>query len=107
DAAPAAAAACRRRCRGAGGAAGGTCEPWRLPGLPVDRVSTAPAAVLLELNAVRRVPLGLVGLIVAALAFGASERDCDSDSGCHFSFSIRVGALEIAPGGLEPPTSAL
>src|SRR5205085_6832848 len=46
-----------------------------LPGFPVERVSAAPAAVLLELDPVGRVPLRLVGLVVAPLALGARERD--------------------------------
>src|SRR5438067_2582090 len=58
---------------------------WPLPRLAVQRVAAAPTAVLVELDAVRRVPLGLLRLIVAALAVRASERDCDSDSGCHGS----------------------
>ena len=76
-------------------------------GLAVGRMAPAPAAVLLELHAVRRVPLRLARLVVASLALRARERDCDSDSGCHFSFSDRVGDAVVAPGGLEPPTSAL
>ena len=40
---------------------------------PVQRVLAAPAAVLLELDAVRRVPLRLVRLVVAPLALGAGE----------------------------------
>src|SRR5919204_1205801 len=53
---------------------------WRamlLARLPVGRVTSAPAAVLLQLNAVGRVSLRLLGLIVAPLAFGAGERDPD------------------------------
>jgi hypothetical protein len=41
----------------------------------VDGVGPAPAAVLLELDAVRVVLLVLVGVIVATLALLASERD--------------------------------
>src|SRR5207302_9799501 len=48
-----------------------------LPRFAVQRVPTAPAAVLVELDAVRRVPLGLLRLVVATLAVRASERDCD------------------------------
>src|SRR5207245_1589746 len=55
-----------------------------LAGLPVRGVPAAPAAVLLELDPVRRVPLGLLRLIVPPLAVRAGERDCDSDSGGHF-----------------------
>src|SRR5207253_5543156 len=63
------------------GAAHVSVEP--LPSLPVRRVPTAPAAVLLELDPVGRVPLRLLRLIVPPLALRAGERDCDSDSGCH------------------------
>ena len=52
------------------------------------RVLPAPAAVLAQLDAVRRVPLGLGRLIVPALAVGASEGDRVSDSCGHFSFSF-------------------
>ena len=70
---------------------------WPLPGLPMQRVTPAPAAVLLELDAVGRVPLGLLGLVVAPLALGARERDPNSDSGlCHgfffLFFALRRGA---------------
>src|SRR5581483_7185684 len=81
--------------------------PALLPRLPVHGVAAAPAAVLLELDAVRRVPLRLLRLVVAPLALGAGERDCDSDSGCHSCSFPRGGRAQIAPGGLEPPTSAL
>src|SRR5262249_47533316 len=46
-----------------------------LPRLPVRRVATAPAAVLLELEPVRVVLLVLDGGVVAALAVAALERD--------------------------------
>src|SRR5690349_602606 len=58
-----------------------------LPRLPVGRVTAAPAAVLVELDPVGRVPLRLVRLIDPPLALGAGERDCDSDSGGHFLVS--------------------
>src|SRR5580765_6751368 len=61
--------------------------------LPVSRVSAAPAAVLLQLDAVGRVPLRLRALVVAAPALGAGKRDCVSDSTGHFgSFSLRGGS---------------
>src|SRR3981081_3358971 len=50
-----------------------------LAGLPVRGVRAAPAAVLAELDAVRRVPLGLHRLVVPPLALGAGERDRNSD----------------------------
>jgi len=59
------------------------------PSLPMRRVATAPAAVLPELDPVGRVPLGLLRLIVAPLALGASQRDRYSNSGGHF-FSVSV-----------------
>src|SRR5262249_54322351 len=102
--AQAGAAACRPPARGAGGAVASWSEP--LARLPVQRVATAPAAVLAELDAVGRIALRLLRLVVPAPALGTSERDCDSDSGCHFLISLR-GMHPIAPGGLEPPTSAL
>src|SRR3954447_11419967 len=77
-----------------------------LPRLPVQRMATAPAAVLAELDAVRRIALRLLRLVVPAPALGTGERDCDSDSGCHFC-SRSEGRAPVAPGGLEPPTSAL
>ena len=49
-----------------------------LAGLAVRGVAAAPLAVLAQLNTVRRVPLGLVGLVVAALAVLTCERDRDS-----------------------------
>src|SRR5688500_4196938 len=56
-----------------------------LPRLPVQGVAPAPAAVLLHLEAVRRVPLRLLGLVVAPLALRACERDPNSYSCCHRS----------------------
>src|SRR5207248_8505211 len=81
----------------------------RSASLPVDRVTAAPAAVLLELDAVGRVSLRLLRLVIAPLALGAGERDRDSYSRGHFSVSTSkvCERVEIAPGGLEPPTSAL
>ena len=49
-----------------------------LTGLLVSRVAAAPAAVLADLDSVRRVPPRLVRLIVAALALLAREGDADS-----------------------------
>src|SRR5688572_3387030 len=60
-----------------------------LPRLAVSRVRAAPAAVLPELHAIGRVPLRLLGLIVASLALRAGERDRDSDSGGHVVSSGR------------------
>jgi hypothetical protein len=58
----------------------------RLPGLLVRRVVTAPAAELAQLDTIRRVAPGLVGLVVAPLAFLASQRHRDADiSASHFS----------------------
>src|SRR5215470_224137 len=61
----------------------------RLAGLPMQCVAAAPAAVLAELDAVGRVSLRLLRLIVPPPALGTGERDCDSDSGCHSCFSFR------------------
>src|SRR6266536_838379 len=49
--------------------------------LPVGRVRAAPAAVLAELHAIRRVSLRLHRLVVPPLALRAGERDRNSDSG--------------------------
>src|SRR4051812_12516070 len=81
--------------------------------LPVERVLAAPTAVLLELHAVGRVPLRLLGRVVAPLALGAGECDSYSDSRlCHGFFfetlwwtGVRRG--KVAAGGLEPPTRGL
>jgi hypothetical protein len=66
----------------------------QLPGLPVRRMAAAPAAVLLELDPIRGVPLRFLGLVVATLALRAGERDRDSDSGCHCSFRLVGGTRE-------------
>ena len=50
-----------------------------LAGLAVAGVPPAPTAVLLQADAVRVVPLGLVRLVVPALALLAREGDCDPD----------------------------
>jgi hypothetical protein len=50
-------------------------------------VLAAPAAVLVELDAVRRVPLGLERLVIAPLALRAGERYRNSDSGLGHSLS--------------------
>jgi hypothetical protein len=89
-------------------------------------VPAAPAAVLLELDAVGIVPLRLLGLIIPPLALGAGEGDPDSYSSGHSLFlgrkKIRADAREftivaknirpsrgglIAAGGFEPPTYGL
>jgi hypothetical protein len=56
----------------------------------------APAAVLAHLDTVRIVPAILVGLVVAALAFLASERYRD----WYFSASHSAGSRRF--GGAEP-----
>src|SRR5258705_6703867 len=48
-----------------------------LSGLAVPGVPAAPAAVLAQRDAIRVVPLGLIGLVVPALALLASEGDGD------------------------------
>src|SRR5262245_19293511 len=69
--------------RAATGAALGTGLSGHLAGLPVHSVPAAPTAVLLELDPIRRVPLRLLGLVIASLALRAGERDSDSYSTCH------------------------
>jgi hypothetical protein len=72
-------------------------------------VTTAPAAVLLELDTIRRVALRLHGLVVAPLALGAGERDLLSDACLCHVFLSAFGEYfeEVAAGGLEPPTRGL
>ena len=66
--------------------------PPLLPGLAMKRVRAAPTAIPTKLDPVGRVPLRLLGLVVAPLAVGAGKGDRDSDSGGHlFSFSLGVG----------------
>jgi hypothetical protein len=56
-------------------------------------VRLAPTAVLAHLDPVWIVALGLLGLVVATLAFLASERHADSDvSACHCSSKLVVRA---------------
>jgi hypothetical protein len=62
----------------------------------MNRVLTAPAAVLLELDTVGRVPLRLVRLVVPPLALGAGERDRDSNSGCHLDRVLSVSVEEAS-----------
>ena len=53
----------------------------------MQRVMTAPAAVLLQLDALRVVLLVLLGRIVSTLAFSA----CKGDQSTHqFSFKLRI-----------------
>src|SRR6185312_7515676 len=92
------------------GAVSGSAWP-RLARLPMRRVPAAPAAVLLELDAVGRISLRLLRLVVTPLALGAGERDRDSDSGCHlFPSSVSRQADAPAEGrsmvaaDLRPPS---
>jgi hypothetical protein len=50
-----------------------------LPGLLMRGVVTTPAAELAHLDAIRRVPPGLVGLVIPSLALFASHRHRDAD----------------------------
>ena len=93
-------AAVRPRPRAAAGAVVLGLAGRHLPRLPMQRVRAAPAAVLLELDAVGRVPLRLLGLVVAPLALGAGERDCDSDSALGHVFSRIV--VELLAGLHRP-----
>jgi hypothetical protein len=66
----------------------------------VRGVVAAPAAVLAHLDAVRIVPAVLVRLVVATLAFLASERYRDSYfSASHFLRILAIGEAE--PVGLQ------
>ena len=83
--------AVRLRCAGASELAGrvaglGSAAPSSAS--PGAACAAAPAAVLLELDAVGRVPLRLRRLVVAPLALGAGERDLVSYSGGHFCFAL-------------------
>src|SRR4051794_4381437 len=76
-----------------------------LTSLPVERVLAAPAAVLLELHAVGRVPLRLLGRVVAPLALRAGEGDSYSDSGFGHGFFVDLWRRgKVAAGGVGPPT---
>src|SRR2546423_6375959 len=85
----------------------GVCLAIALSGLPVGRVPAAPAAVLLEFDAVRRVPLRLLGLVVAPLALGAGERNPNSDSGCHLFSSCSEYARSSGGGARSSRTRLL
>src|SRR6266576_1165115 len=61
--------------------------------LSMYRVPAAPAAVLAQFDAVRRVPLGLRRLVVPPLAVGASEGDRVSYSGCQLQ-TLLVACVE-------------
>ena len=79
----------------------------RSAGLAVSCMTTAPAAVLRELDAVGRVPLRFHGLVVAPLAVGAGKRDRNSNSGFRHRLLFRSDRVAVAAGGLEPPTRGL
>jgi hypothetical protein len=69
----------------------------------VRRVVPAPAAVFAHLDAVRIVPAVLVRLVVAALAFLASERYRDSYfSASHFLRILAIGEAEPVELQKEP-----
>ena len=77
-----------------------------LPGLAVPRVAPAPLAVLAQRDAIGVVPLGLVGLVVPALALLAREGDGDPDvSTCHVT-ARSEGRGPAAPGKEKPRTGA-
>src|SRR4051794_20880435 len=81
-----------------------------LAGLAMRRVTAAPLAVLAQLDAIRRVPLGLVRLVVAPLAVLACKRDRDSDiSACHGRSESSAAPRErfAAPGAASPLVSVL
>ena len=61
--------------------------------LAVRGVLPAPATVLARLEAVRRVPLRLLGLVVAALALLAGKRHGDSDISASHGSSFCVGTV--------------
>src|SRR4029079_18293320 len=65
-----------------------------LPRLPMQGVGGAPAAVLLRLEPVGRVPFRFLCLIVAPLAFRARKRDRHSYSCCQCRFLRLFGTLK-------------
>src|SRR3954465_1316836 len=70
-----------------------------LPGLPVARVATAPLAVFAQGDSLGVVALGLVGLVVAALALLAGEGDTDAhvSTGHKDSGSVSSNEAEKRP----------
>src|SRR5919204_1391051 len=74
----------------------------RLAGLPVHGVSGAPAAVILDLEAVGRVALRLRRHVVASLALVAGERELVSDSCLGHGDSSSSGALRDWSRYVEP-----
>jgi hypothetical protein len=65
-------------------------------------VLAAPATVLAQLDAVRRIPARLVGLVVAALADFTSKRHSDTDvSAGHISSSGGVVTKKHLGAGRE------
>jgi hypothetical protein len=74
-------------------------------------VVTTPAAELAHLDAIRRVPPGLVGLVIPSLALFASHRHRDADiSASHLSLDYLRAITRKNPGPrheAEPKNSAL
>src|SRR3954471_10629386 len=72
-----------------------------LPGLPVAGVTAAPLAVLAQRDPLGIVALGLVGLVVAALALLAGEGDTDAhvSTGHKDSGSVSSNEAEKRPAG--------
>src|ERR687894_871780 len=76
-----------------------------LAGLAMPGVLPAPAAVLAQADAIRVVSLGLVGLVVPALAFLTREGHSDPDvSAGHLTACSE--SRELAPGKGKPRTGA-
>src|SRR5438874_1337358 len=79
-----------------------------LPGLPVERVATVPAAVLLQFEPLAVVLLVLGGDVVPSLALFTGQRDLDPLlTLCHSLLRYWFAICLVAAGGLEPPTPRL
>src|SRR4051812_6693433 len=77
-----------------------------LAGLAVPRVLPAPLAVLAQRDAIGVVPLGLVGLVVPALALLACEGDGDPDVSTGHDAARSEGRGQLAPGKEKPRSGA-
>jgi hypothetical protein len=71
-------------------------------------MAAAPLAVLTQADAIRVVALGLVGLVVPALALLACEGDGDPDVSAGHVTALRgkKGRRTVAPGKGKPRTGA-
>src|SRR4051794_8034434 len=82
-----------------------TARHGALPRLPMRRVLAAPPAVLGQRDAIGVVALGLVGLVVAALAVLACEGDSDPHVSASHGACLWVGTKERPAGRASRPGS--